>query len=265
MKLFTKYLLAMLPLAAMPALTSCDEEHEPADVFFTMNLDGEDIPMDSDGLWTGWDTPDNLVIGNMEFSHSYTLWEAGVFSWGGFVVSSQTDNAYYPADLVGHQFTSVTGRGDASERYLMAFWSAYDDAQATSFQGRSCRFSRTDGAEFTPQAISVTNATYSYYMMLHGDSFGNAPFAKGDWFRLVAHGVKKDGTESEVGFDLARCEGEDKSEWIVDDWKVFDLSALGNVIGIYFTMESSRSNEYGMLTPSYFAVGALTVKERIKL
>lgn len=42
-------------------------------------------------------------------------------------------------------------------------------------------------------------------------------------------------------------------------WEWVDLSPLGRVASLYFTMESSRPGEHGPKTPTYFCLDRLTV------
>ena len=43
-------------------------------------------------------------------------------------------------------------------------------------------------------------------------------------------------------------------DYIVDDWTWVDLTGLGPIVGLEFTMSSSDVGEFGMNTPSYFAM-----------
>lgn len=47
---------------------------------------------------------------------------------------------------------------------------------------------------------------------------------------------------------------------IVADWTRWDLSSLGKVARIAFTMEGSRTGEWGLNTPAYFAYDDVAVR-----
>ena len=58
-----------------------------------------------------------------------------------------------------------------------------------------------------------------------------------------------------MNFYLADYRFTDNSQdYIVDDWRFVDFSALGIVDEIRFSMTSSDNNQYGPLTPTYFAM-----------
>ena len=78
-------------------------------------------------------------------------------------------------------------------------------------------------------------------------------------------------TEKTTGtkdFYLADCRSEDSTDWyILNTWAYMDLSPLGAVRQIRFTLSSSDTGTYGMSTPAYFcydnlgAEGTETVPE----
>ena len=45
-----------------------------------------------------------------------------------------------------------------------------------------------------------------------------------------------------------------EEDYILDAWTWVDLSSLGEVSGLQFTLSSSDNGEYGMNTPAYFAI-----------
>ena len=71
--------------------------------------------------------------------------------------------------------------------------------------------------------------------------------------------MRADGTETTADFYLADFR-ETGSKGIVSDWQYFDLTGLGDVLLIYFTMDSSDGSTWGMNTPAYFAIDKFTAK-----
>ena len=55
--------------------------------------------------------------------------------------------------------------------------------------------------------------------------------------------------------------GENGSLTQVTNWEKFDLSALGTIASLYFTIESTDIGNWGMNTAAYFCMDKLTVKE----
>ena len=45
-----------------------------------------------------------------------------------------------------------------------------------------------------------------------------------------------------------------EEDYILDTWEWFDLSSLGNVATISFSLSSSRGSGYNMITPAYFCM-----------
>jgi hypothetical protein len=88
-----------------------------------------------------------------------------------------------------------------------------------------------------------------------GGSSGDDP----DWFLLTITGKDASGAETgTVEFYLADYRFEDSSEdYIVDDWEYVDLSSLGVVKSLEFNLNSSDAGDFGMNTPTYFAMDAL--------
>ena len=111
--------------------------------------------------------------------------------------------------------------------------------------------------EFEPVGVYVCNHPWPYYGCAHGDGFG-APFAEGDYFELVAHGVAADGSETTVSMNL--IEFTDGELIAANDWTFFDLSSLGTVTKVYFTLNSTDVGPYGMNTAAYFCMDKFQVK-----
>ena len=113
------------------------------------------------------------------------------------------------------------------------------------------------GEEFEPAGVYVCNHPWPYYGCAHGDGFGD-PFGEGDYFQLTAHGVAADGSEKTVSINLIEfTDGELKA---LNDWTFFDLSELGKVTSVYFTLTSTDTGAYGMNTAAYFCMDKFQVK-----
>jgi hypothetical protein len=110
----------------------------------------------------------------------------------------------------------------------------------------------------------VTNSTYAAISMRDGDMFakkfggvsGNDP----DWFKLKIQkylgGVLA--TDS-VTFYLADFRfANNAQDYIVKTWQYVNLTSLGNVDSLLFTLSSSDVGSFGMNTPSYFCLDNFT-------
>lgn len=165
-------------------------------------------------------------------------------TWWGYGVANHTSTDF---EGLEDQFNSVTGCGvDGSENYSVAY--------VADYMGPVYITATTEEAVKVP-GVYVTNAAYAFTSMLNGDSYAKK-FAQGDWFKLTATGYDDDeevtGTKD---FYLADFRSKDKNDWyIINDWTYVDLSTLGKVRQIQFTLSSSDSGAWGMNTPAYFCL-----------
>lgn len=238
--------------------TPGNEGNEDYDDIEILTVADANFVFNNDGIWNNNDKARTVVIDDYVFSHA-TPYPNYV---NGFTPSKSTDLAYYPGDMFNHPYTSIAGGLSENAPYLVGFWDAYTESQAESndLASKSCSIREKDGDTFMPQSVMVTNNTYAYYAMTKGDSFTSA-FNKGSWFRLIAHGVQTDGSEKTAEFYLAKVDTDNVENGILSEWKEFNLTPLGIVTGIYFTLESSDSGEWGMNTPAYFCLDRLIVKD----
>ena len=93
---------------------------------------------------------------------------------------------------------------------------------------------------------------------MNGDGMsddGGAPFGDNDYFTLTIHGsLNGKAVNSEVTVNLA------KGKTYIQEWAYVDLSSLGKVDAITFSLASSKKNSLGMTTPAYFAFDDLGAK-----
>ena len=147
---------------------------------------------------------------------------------------------------------SVTA--DPNQPYFVAYYSSW------AYEGPSNQvmFMDKDGnTTFEPVGVYVCNHPWPYYGCEHGDGFGR-PFVEGDYFELTAHGVAADGGETTVSMNLVEfVNGELHA---ANDWTFFDLSSLGEVESVYFTLNSTDVGDYGMNTAAYFCMDKFQVK-----
>jgi len=249
-----KHLLYLLP-ALLLAFTSCSDDDE--EVIITVSLNQTELAYGQDGVWQDVSTNNAFQSQNLVFSHEGEIGQWGLL-WNGFTPArvSTTDKQ---ADWLANQFQIMTGGGveDKGTPYIVAFWDTQEN-EDTPLEDRSCRITyqkttTSSPAPFTPYYVFVQNTAYAYYTMLEGNAF-TQPFTEDSYLKLIAHGVKADGSETSTDFMLA-----DGGNY-ANDWVKFDLSPLGEVTAIYFTMEGSDTGQWGLNTPSYFALDKLRVR-----
>ena len=203
----------------------------------------EDVTLNANGVWQAPHEGDNTFISS---GWSFTNYYSDYF-WGGFTVSNHTDLTQSGLDA---QYTAATGGGyDGSAQYATAYTMGAQTVVSTS-----------DGSMQTVTGCYVTNNVWAYQNMLEGDytatPFGGTTGNDPDWFKLTATGKNASGqTVGTVHFYLAdyRFDNYD-DDYILNTWEWFDLSLLGPVASITFSLSSSKSNAYGMITPAYFCM-----------
>lgn len=202
--------------------------------------------IDGEGAsWGGyyWDgfTPatggDQTDYGQPGSSASWTTNFGGCMAGGGCVINEDG---------------SVTA--DPDQPYLVAYYSNW------TMEGPCCQvmFMDKDGKmTFTPAGVYVCNHPWPYYGCVHGDGMARA-FDEGDYFELVAHGVAADGAETTTSINLIEFANGELNA--LNEWTYFDLSGLGEVVSVYFTLNSTDTGSYGMNTASYFCMDKFQVK-----
>lgn len=202
----------------------------------------EDVTLGSAGYWQGEEGDNEMFSGGWYFTNYYSS-----YFWGGFTASNHTDLTQSGLDA---QYTAATGAGyDGSAQYAVAYsYGAQTDVHAA------------DNSVQTVSGCYVTNNLWAYQNMLNGDAtatpFGGTSGNDPDWFKLTATGKNAGGqTVGTLDFYLAdyRFSNHD-DDYILDTWEWFDLSSLGPVASISFSLSSSKNDNYGMITPAYFCM-----------
>jgi hypothetical protein len=220
--------------------------------------------VDFDAMETGLDGYFRPTVdGSYDWSDSGATFDMDVSwggsTWNGFTYSEVNDTT--TADF-GNQYAvygdgkDQSGSGVYAVSYVPSDWmNGYDPIpQNINF-----------GTAVSVDGFQVNNTTYAALSMLNGDgfakAFGGTDGDDEDWFKLTVEGF--DGSSASQGvvdFYLADYRfADNEQDYLVDDWTWVDLTALGdNVASLAFSLSSSDTGDYGMNTPSYFALDELT-------
>ena len=118
----------------------------------------------------------------------------------------------------------------------------------------------TDGQAHQPVGTWICNHPWPYYGNINGDGFASAFTQEGDYFALVAHGLNALGEETGTTVRLMLATFTGGALQQSSDWQYMDLSPLGAVNGLFFTMETSDADAlYGANTAVYFCLDRLAV------
>ena len=213
--------------------------------------DLENLSLPPDSSWNGSDlegsysATDAFKTGTASFNNFYAYDAVYMYSsWGGFAYSNMKDTT---ATGFTAQYNAIPGSGQSnSDTYAIGYCNTLADGQPMiTFEAPEAM----TGAYFS-------NTNYAYYSMLNGDQFAKK-FEAGDWFKLTITGKDEAGVETgNVDFLLA-----DGTE-IIDVWTWVDLSILGKIKSISFSLSSSDTGAFGMNTPSYFALDSINDPEQ---
>lgn len=204
--------------------------------------DFEDVALSSQGIWQPEEGNNEMFSRGWMFTNYYSS-----YFWGGFTASNRSDLSPTGLDA---QYTAAPGGGfDGSSQYAVVY-----------AMGAQTEVSAADGSTQTVSGCYVTNNLWAYQNMLEGDytatPFGGVSGNDPDWFKLTATGKNASGqTVGSLDFYLADYRfANNEQDYILDTWEWFDLSALGQVASISFSLSSSKNNSGGMITPAYFCM-----------
>ena len=227
----------------------CIDDVTPA----TANLiDFEDLGfMTTGSIWNGSDltgTPNtydyisNIINGDATFNNTWNnqwnYWSAG------FAYSNMTDSTTSGS---GNIYSAKAASGNASENYLVA-------------KNKSIIHLNVAAANNIVTGTYITNTTYAANSMRDGDAFakkfGGLTGDDSDWFLLTIKGYTGGNlTTDSVNFYLADYRFSDNTQdYVVKDWRWVDLTSLGNVDSLSFSLNSSDAGAFGINTPTFFAI-----------
>ena len=239
-----------------------------------------DYPQDADGKWIHTMSGDYLSLDfeDFRFTHLTNAMQAqgtdenGMQYWDGFTLCTNGDDTDYgfagsSTSWPEHQWGCMAGGGIDSlgklvkgAPYLVAYWGYnYEEEGVHSLQ-----VDFNDGETHRPIGIWVCNHPWAYYGIQHDDGFAHSFADNGAQFNLVIHGLDEEAKEAgmPIVHHLAHFHNDDLD--ISTEWKWVDISSLGQVNAIYFTMESTDvSGVLGMNTAAYFCLGGMEILEHV--
>ena len=208
--------------------------------------DFEDLNLPPGSYWNGSDESGGFASGSAYFSNSYN---ADWGSWDGFSYSNATDTT---TQGLAAQYNAITGAGQGGSANYAIGWVGWASPPTVTLNAPGV----VDG-------LYVTNCSYAYYAIQNGDlfakKFGGSAGDDPDWFMLTITGKDAGGAVTgAIDFYLADYRSADNiADYIVDTWQYFDLTSLGVVESLEFTLSSSDVGDWGMNTPAYFAIDTL--------
>ena len=205
----------------------------------------DDLPFGDSDFVTGDGTASPLVYEGISFARPSS--DGFAFGW----YYSRTTDLESPGFLNQYSAYALPDGGGVDES------SGY--GVANNFGSADVTFP----AASTVDGMYVTNTTYAYLAIQEGDDGPDAGFVReftdDDWFLLQITG--HDADDNVLGtVDFYLADYRNGEAQVVSDWTWVDLTSLGDdVTRLSFALSSTDNNDFGMLTPAYFAIDNLTV------
>jgi hypothetical protein len=193
----------------------------------------------------------NMVFFEEEGLQLYNTYDATYDYWTGWAITNET-NTSTPG--FNNQYSAIAGKGtDGSANYATAY-----------VAGESIMDLSPDADVHHIDGFYITNSTYAYLSMLNGDAFakkfGGVTGTDPDFFLLTITGYKQGQITDTMEVYLADYRDEDSSkDYILKDWKYIDVSKIGEIDYLSFSLTSSDVGQFGMNTPAYFCVDNISL------
>lgn len=180
-----------------------------------------------------------FMLSHLPSQNSY-----GGQSWEGFTLSRVSQDT-------ANVFGCVANGGIAGEGtpYVIGYFSDW----VTMTQGYSSNIILFD-QEYYPDYVYICQNSNTMKAITEGGVFNARAFTEEDTLALIISAI--DGSFQEIATTVyyLAVDGEKNNGWV----KV-PLSALGKTAGLSFRMTTTDMGQFGMNTPMYFALDALTV------
>lgn len=227
----------------------------------------EDIELPESGvLQTREDFQEGLNYfesGDYKFNMDKSGWydpetgELQAWYYYGFGISNRTESQYEGGWDAASTLRSVAGGAHNGNNY--AVW----------YQSRN-GFDHVDLK--TPAVVPgfyITNCAYTYSNIVNGDGMSiegytgeeeieevdesqvGLPFGPDDFVEITIYGMLNGDEENMKYTKVFLAQG---AEEVITDWQYVSLEELGEVNEIGFVFESSKHNQYGITTATYFCV-----------
>ena len=183
----------------------------------------------------GWQDPTTKLSGGMT-----NAW-GGLYGFaeGGTAISNYIDEKTDEAR--GYDVQLSVPRSNGSKNFAIVFCNA------------GIEFS--DGKAREIKSMDISPTTYTLSVIKNGDGYAKALTQKGDFLTIIISGLNGKEQTGKIVVTL----GQDGN--FQEKWFSVDLSRLGKVTRLEFTMESNDSSEYGIKTPAYFAFDNVTIEQ----
>ncbi|MDR3262473.1 MAG: DUF4465 domain-containing protein [Tannerella sp.] len=222
------------------------------------------------GYWTESFSDAPLTFEHFTFSHDGGMYGTAGY-WSGFIVGSNGDTGDYgnsgasAEEWTANQWGNMAGGGiiinpdgsiakDEDGKVLVETGIPYLIANEYGELGITF-----DGS-YEATGVYLSNHPWPYYSNLYGDGFARALNQEGDYYKVIITGL--DSHKNETGkVEHLFAEYKDGTLEQSTDWEWVDLSSLGKISSLSFTLASTDMGEWGMNTSGYFCLDKLQVRD----
>lgn len=177
------------------------------------------------------------------------------FGSDGFAFTNCTVDGCKDFEL--YDYRAITKKGVTNNTYVIVGAGGYGTGPNYD-KTVSIRFKDVDNSNelesYRVKGLYVTNSVIAYYSMKDGTGiYGEDEiFKSNDSFKLTIYNMDKT-----MHVDCYLAEGTN----ILNQWKWIDLTALGETTGLKFELKSTKENQYGAMTPTYFCLDGITIED----
>lgn len=198
----------------------------------------DDNYLPDESFFNGDNDDDTWYSGSYAFAVGNAIWPGSTTSfWYDYALSNQTADTY--AGL-NDQYHSVTGGGRESDNFVIAYP-----------QGGTITVTHDAAGDVIP-GFYITNTAYAYNALVGNVDYARA-MRQGDWFKVTVKDV--DNADNSLDFYLSDFRSDNEADhYNLNTWEWVDLTPLGNVKGVTFTLSGTDVGKYGFNTPAYFAM-----------
>lgn len=175
---------------------------------------------------------------------SYYAFDGSYESWGGFALSSNHDLQ----DLGWDYSNQFSVYASSASKFAMGYYMGGEIGG--QYGNPVIEFKES----VTLLSAEITNSNKTYHYCVANPLVGEGESQENIWVNLIVAGYKSGVKTKDVTIKLA--EGTD----ILNQWKSFDFSSLGEVDKVAFTIDSNSRNAYGLLVPTYFCIDNIAIK-----
>ncbi len=183
----------------------------------------------------------------VEMNHYYASWGFA----GGATYTNKTDTSTPGVQSIG----AITGKGKTGNTYLTVYANSYTPIRMTNLNPDKYHF----------KGCWVTNCTYTYLAIKEGNAgtgIDAYKFTTNDWYKITV--LAYNAQDVKIGeFDYYLADFRNSKSEIVNEWQWLDLGIFAQASYIEFEMSSTDNHPvFGMLTPGYFCMDAITLVEK---